>query len=72
MTFEQVQTKLDLLKANLARVDEIPQGSFEEFSANFRNVAAVLYLLQTSIQALIDLASYLIARDALPTLRIAR
>lgn len=69
MTFEQVQSKLDLLKANLERLDSIPQGSREQFSADFRNVGAALYLLQTSIQALIDLASYLVARNALPTPR---
>lgn len=66
MTFEQLQTKLDLLKANLARLDDIPQASLEEFVSDFRNVSATLYLLQTSIQALIDLGSYLVAHHALP------
>jgi uncharacterized protein YutE (UPF0331/DUF86 family) len=69
MTFEQLQSKLDILKANLAKLDEIPQETFETFSADFRNVGAALYLLQTSIQALIDLAGYLVARHALPTPR---
>jgi uncharacterized protein YutE (UPF0331/DUF86 family) len=69
MTFEQVQSKLDILKANLEKLDAIPQASPEQFSADYRNVGAALYLLQTSIQALIDLASYLVARNALPTPR---
>lgn len=69
MTFEQLQSKLDILKANLEKLDEIPQQTFEVFSSDFRNVGAALYLLQTSIQALIDLAGYLVARHALPTPR---
>lgn len=69
MTFEQVQSKLDILKANLTKLDEIPQGSFEEFASDFRNIGATLYLLQTSIQALIDLGGYLVARASLPTPR---
>lgn len=69
MTSEQIQTKLDALKANLALLDEIPQGSYEEFAGDFRNVAAALYLLQTAIQALIDVASFAVAQRALPTPR---
>jgi uncharacterized protein YutE (UPF0331/DUF86 family) len=69
MTLEQVQSKLDLLKANLAKLDDIPQRSFEEFSSDFRNLGAALYLLQTSIQGPIDLASYLVAIHALPVPR---
>lgn len=69
MTFEQVQSKLDILKANLERLDEIPQGSFDEFASDSRNLDATLHLLQTSIQALIDLASYLVADKSLATPR---
>jgi uncharacterized protein YutE (UPF0331/DUF86 family) len=67
MTFEQIQPKLDVLKANLEKLARIPQASEDEFLADFRNVASALYLLQTSIQALIDLASHLVASRALPT-----
>ena len=69
MTSEQIQSKLDILKSNLERLDAIPQATFEEFVADFRNVAASLYLLQTSIQALIDLAAWLVIRNALGTPR---
>lgn len=67
MTFERVQSKLDLLRANLEQLDRIPQGTFEEWRSDFRNVQATLHLLQTSIQALIDVAAYLVAEHALPT-----
>jgi uncharacterized protein YutE (UPF0331/DUF86 family) len=47
----------------------IPQANFEHFSSDFRNVAATLYLLQTSNQALVDLAAWLVRRRALGTPR---
>jgi len=46
MTEEQLQSKLDVLKANLDKLGRIPAGSFEEFAADFRNVASALYLLR--------------------------
>jgi uncharacterized protein YutE (UPF0331/DUF86 family) len=67
MTFEQVQSKLDVLKENLSKLAEIPQASYESFAGDFRNVASTLYLLQTSIQALIDLGAYISMQRALPT-----
>lgn len=69
MTFEDVQTKLDTLKANLKKLDDIPQESFEQFAGDFRNVDSALHNLQTCIQALVDLAGYLAAKQALPTPR---
>ena len=67
MTFERVQSKLDLLRANLEQLDRIPQASFDEWRSDFRNVQATLHLLQTSIQALLDVGAYLVAQRALPT-----
>lgn len=72
MTFDQVQSKLDLLKANLEQLDRIPQSSLEEFAADFRNVQATLHLLQTSIQALIDLGAFLVAERSLTTPRTSQ
>lgn len=69
MTFEQLQSKLDVLKANVDKLAKIPAASYEEFVSDFRNVASALYLLQTSIQALIDLGSIVVASKALPTPR---
>jgi len=69
MTLDQIQSKLDVLRENLAQLDRVPQGSLGEFEADFRNVSATLYLLQTSIQALIDVASFLVAKRGLATPR---
>ena len=65
MTDDDVQTKLALLAENLERLAQIPQASYEEFAADFRNLDSALHRLQTSIQALIDLASLATARRGL-------
>lgn len=69
MTSEQLQSKLDRLKLNFERLDELAAIPEEEFVADYRNVAAAIYLLQTSIQALIDVGSFLVAHNVLPTPR---
>ena len=65
MTYGDIGTKLAALRENLDHLEQIPKGSFEEFSSDHRNVASAIHYLQTSIQALIDLASWLLARLAL-------
>lgn len=62
MTYDDVQEKLDVLRKNLDWLDRIPQATYEEFAADFRNVPCAIYLLQTAVQALIDLGSYHVAR----------
>jgi uncharacterized protein YutE (UPF0331/DUF86 family) len=49
-----IQGKLDLLRDNLEHMARIPQGTLEEFLADFRNLDAALHRLQTTIQALVD------------------
>lgn len=58
---DEIDTKLDIVRENLGRLGQIPQGSFEEFSSDFRNLDSALHRRQTTIQALIDLGSYLCA-----------
>jgi uncharacterized protein YutE (UPF0331/DUF86 family) len=64
MTSGDIGAKLQALRHNLERLQQVPQRTFEEFSSDHRNVASAIYYLQTSIQALIDLASWLVARLA--------
>jgi uncharacterized protein YutE (UPF0331/DUF86 family) len=61
-----IEAKLGILRDNLARLAEIPQGSFAEFAADFRNIDSALHRLQTSVQALLDIASYKVGRRGLP------
>lgn len=67
MTFEQVHAKLALLREQLEKLDRIPQATYEEFDADFRNLDSALRRLQVAIQVLIDLASFVLARRGLGT-----
>lgn len=58
MTLQQIESKLSVLRQNLEDLERIPQASYEEFSADPRNLPAALHLLQTAIQALIDIGSF--------------
>lgn len=60
-------TKLQILRENLQRLAEIPQASYEQFSADFRNIDSALHRLQTSIHALIDLGALAVAQLGLST-----
>jgi uncharacterized protein YutE (UPF0331/DUF86 family) len=65
MNAKSIETKLAVLRDNLARLASIPQSTFEQFAADFRNVDSSLHRLQTSIQALIDIGSYKLGRRGL-------
>lgn len=66
MTESSIQLRLEILRGNLERLAEIPQATFEEFSADFRNLDSALHRLQTSIQALLDVGAFLVSRLGLP------
>lgn len=65
MTAEGVFTKAHIARENLERLAQLSQHGFEEWSSDFRNVDSTLHRLQTTIQALIDLASFACAAHAL-------
>lgn len=62
MTRDHIRSKLDILRENFERLAQIPQSSYEEFAADFRNIDSAKHRLQTSIQALMDFGGYLIAQ----------
>ena len=61
--------KAQLVRSNLEKLARIPQSSYDEFAADFRNAEAALHLLQTSIQALVDMGSRACASLGLETPR---
>lgn len=61
MTDDAVPTKLAIVRENLEKLERIPQASWQEFDADFRNLDSALHRLQTTIQALIDIACYVVA-----------
>jgi hypothetical protein len=64
--------RAQLVRSNLEKLLRIPQGSYDEFAADFRNTEASLHLLQTAIQALLDLARGACASLGLDTPRTHR
>jgi uncharacterized protein YutE (UPF0331/DUF86 family) len=58
-----------LVRTNLDKLARVPQSAYDEFAADFRNTEAALHLLQTAIQALVDLASGICATLGLDTPR---
>lgn len=67
MRRKDIQTKVDAILDNLEKLKFFSSKSYEEFISDFRNIDASLYILQTSIQALLDISSYIIASLGLRT-----
>jgi uncharacterized protein YutE (UPF0331/DUF86 family) len=65
VTQPEIPAKLAVLRDNLEKLAKIPQGSFEEFDSDFRNLDSALHRLQTSIQILIDIGSLVLAERGL-------
>ncbi|MBI2377698.1 MAG: DUF86 domain-containing protein [Deltaproteobacteria bacterium] len=61
MSEQEILAKLALLRDNLDKLELIPQTTLEEFNSDFRNLDSALHRLQTSIQVLIDVGSYVCA-----------
>ncbi len=69
MTDDPAFRKALLVRANLEKLAQVPQADYAQFAADFRNTEASLHLLQTSIQALIDMAVRLCGQLGLDTPR---
>jgi len=65
VTAPDINTKIAIVRENLQRLADLPQASYAEFAGDFRNLDSALHRLQTSIQALIDIASLAAARNGL-------
>ena len=72
MTRDELAAKLEVIRENLERLEALPQGSYEEFASDFRTVDSALHRLQTTIQALMDLGSFQMARLGLAPPRTSR
>ncbi len=61
MKKEDVQTKIEVILDGIEKLQLLNSKTYEEFTSDFRNIYAGLHILQTSIQALLDIGSYIIA-----------
>jgi len=67
MKKEDIQTKIDVVLDNLEKLHDLKIKTYEDFISDYRNIDSALYRLQTSIQALLDIGSYIIASLGLKT-----
>jgi len=67
MNQRDVQTKIDVILDNLEKLNTLKGKEYKEFISDFRNIDSVLHRIQTSIQALLDIGSYVIASLGLRT-----
>lgn len=61
MRQEDIQIKIDVIVENLEKLSSLKAKTYEDFISDYRNIDSALYRLQTSIQALLDIGSYVIA-----------
>jgi uncharacterized protein YutE (UPF0331/DUF86 family) len=61
--FEKVKQKLVFIEQNLVKLERLRGLSREEFMNDFRNVDSAKYLIQVCIEAMLDIANHISARN---------
>lgn len=64
---DRVRERIQYIEKNLARLAILRDLPRAEFLADFRNVETAKHLLQTSIEAMMDIGAHILARQRLPT-----
>lgn len=67
MRKEDIQTKIDVIFDNIEKLSSLKAKKYDDFISDFRNIDSALHRMQTSIQALLDIGSYIIASLGLKT-----
>ena len=67
MKKQDVQIHFDTVEENLGKFERLSRFSYDEFMAEFWYLEAAVYLLQTSIEALVDISRYVIRSLGLPS-----
>lgn len=58
-----IQIRISYIEDNIRQITELANLTEEEFLGRFYYVASAKYLLQTSIEAMLDIAHHIIARQ---------
>ena len=59
MRQSEVQSKIDIIIDNIEKLNLLKIKTYEDLISDFRNIDSALHRLQTSIQALVDIGSYI-------------
>jgi uncharacterized protein YutE (UPF0331/DUF86 family) len=60
---EKIEQKLLFMQGNITKLKKLKELHKDIFIEDFRNVDSAKYLLQVTIEAMLDIASHLIARN---------
>lgn len=61
--FDKVKQKLIFIEQNLDKLERLRKLPESEFLSDFRNVDSAKYLIQVCIEAMLDIASHITARN---------
>lgn len=64
---ERLYAKIQIIEDNLKKLRELKVPSFENFAGDFRNAESTKHLLQTAIEAMVDITTHIVARLRLRT-----
>ncbi len=67
MRKEDIQTKIDVIFDNIEKLGSLKTKKYDDFISDFRNIDSTRHRMQTSIQAILDIGSYIIASLGLKT-----
>ena len=62
---EKIKNKIAIIKENLSELEKMKSLTLKELSCNLRDLAAAKYFIRTSIEAMIDIGSHIIAKNLL-------
>ncbi len=60
---EKIRSKIQTIEENSVKLKELRKYSLQDFLKDFRNVEAAKHLLQVNIEAMIDVANHIVARN---------
>lgn len=60
---EKIRSKIQTIEGNTAKLKELKKYSLREFLNDFRNIEAAKHLLQVNVEAMIDVANHISARN---------
>jgi len=63
VNIETIRQKVHLIEENLSKLESLKSMLFEQFVGDYRNIEASKHLLQVSIEAMIDVANHIVARN---------
>ncbi len=60
---DKIRNKIQTIEGNTAKLEVLARDSPKDFRDDFRNVEAAKHLLQVNVEAMIDIANHIIARN---------